>query len=142
MAIADGALFGYKSIAELREQQIPEGEDELPLRFHVSALNRPILRKYTQAHGVTEEPMPLHAFLDIWRSTLVNADYLWGPSMHAVRRNLGKGIDGKCKRRARAKTRCGVGLTDQELNRAVHRGAAFSTHHAIRSARLRAKLCR
>jgi hypothetical protein len=32
MAIADGALFGYETLDDLQMQEIPEGENELPLR--------------------------------------------------------------------------------------------------------------
>ena len=94
MALADGALAGIKSVDELEKKKITGPEDYLILRFEDEALERPILRKCTQADGVTEQPMPSTAFLDIWRSTLVNAGYIWGPSVHAVRRSLGKAIDG------------------------------------------------
>jgi hypothetical protein len=47
MAIADGALFGYKTLDNLKMQEIPAGENEVPLRFKESALDRPILRKCT-----------------------------------------------------------------------------------------------
>ena len=33
MAMVNGALFGYSTFADLREQQIPDGQDELVLRF-------------------------------------------------------------------------------------------------------------
>lgn len=95
MAIADGALFGYNSLDDIRQQVIPSGEDEVILRFKDSALERPILRKCTQAGGVTDDPMPKGAFLAIFKSTLINAGYLWGVSIHAIRRQLGKGADSK-----------------------------------------------
>lgn len=95
MALADGALFGYDDLAAVRHQAMPAGKDELILRFKRSALDRPILRKCTKAGGVTDEPMTKAAFLDILRSTLVNAGYLCGASIHTIRRQLGKGIDSK-----------------------------------------------
>ena len=49
MAIADDALFGYKSLEDVRAQEIPSGQDELVLRFKDSALERPILRKCRKA---------------------------------------------------------------------------------------------
>jgi hypothetical protein len=95
MAIADGALFGYKSLEDVRAQEIPAGQDELILRFKDSALERPILRKCTKTGGVTDDPMPKSSFTTIFRSILTNAGYLCGPSIHAIRRQLGKGVDSK-----------------------------------------------
>jgi uncharacterized protein DUF3435 len=82
MAIADGALFGYETLDDLQMQEIPEGENELPLRFKESALNQPILRKCTKAKGVTDEPMPRSAFTAIFGSTLRNAGYFCATSIH------------------------------------------------------------
>ena len=48
------------------------------------------------AGGVMNEPMPEGAFTNILRSTLNNAGYFCGPSIHAIRRGLGKKIEGKC----------------------------------------------
>src|ERR1700761_2149458 len=92
MAIADGALFGYDTLDDLRQQVIPAGKDEVILRFKRSSLDRPILRKCTKAGGVTDEPMTKAAFLDILRNTLVNAGYFCGASIYAIRRQLGKGV--------------------------------------------------
>ncbi|KAJ4507488.1 hypothetical protein HRR83_004066 [Exophiala dermatitidis] len=93
MAIADNALFGYESLEDVRAQEIPSGEDELVLRFKDSASERPILRKCTKTGGVTDDPMPKSSFTAILKSTLTNAGYLCGPSIHAIRRQLGKEVD-------------------------------------------------
>lgn len=95
MAIADNALFGYESLEDVRAQEIPSGEDELVLRFKDSASERPILRKCTKTGGVTDDPMPKSSFTAILKSTLTNAGYLCGPSIHAIRRQLGKEVDSK-----------------------------------------------
>ena len=95
MAIADDALFGFGDLEDVQKQEIPEGEDELILRFNDSALERPILRQCTKAGGVMDDPMPQSAFTNILKSTLTNAGYLCGPSIHAIRRQLGKGVDSK-----------------------------------------------
>ena len=95
MAIADEALFGYKTLDDVRRQEIPAGQTELILRFNDSALNKPIARKCTKHGSVTDDPMPLSAFLAIFKSTLVNAGYLWNLSIHAIRRSIGKGADSK-----------------------------------------------
>lgn len=73
MTLADGAIFGYEMLADLQEQQIPAGDNVVKLRFKDEMLDKPILRKCTKADGVTDEPMPKSAFLDILRSTLRNA---------------------------------------------------------------------
>jgi hypothetical protein len=39
--------------------------------------------------------MPKAAFLDIHQSTMKNAGYLDGDSIHSIRRGLGKPVDGK-----------------------------------------------
>lgn len=93
MAIADGALFGYETLDDLQKQEIPVGENELPLRFKESALNQPILRKCTKAKGVTDEPMPRFAFVDIFRTILILAGYFCATSIHTIRRQLGKKVD-------------------------------------------------
>lgn len=93
MAMADKALFGYETFADLQEQEIPPGENELVLRFKEAMLDKPILRKCTKASGVTDEPMPRSAFSDILRNTFRNAGYLCTTSVHAIRRQLGKKVD-------------------------------------------------
>ena len=95
MAIADGAIFGYESLEDIRQQEIPAGEDELILRFKDSVLEQPVLRQCTKTGGVSNEPMPKSSFTAILKSTLTNAGYLAGPSIHAIRRQLGKGVDSK-----------------------------------------------
>jgi Protein of unknown function (DUF3435) len=93
MAIADGALFGFDSLNDVRRQQIPPGENELILRFKESALDQPILRKCTKVDGITDEPMPKAAFINIFKSTLKNTGYFCRASIHAIRRQLGKKVD-------------------------------------------------
>ena len=56
MAMVDRALFGYETFADLREQEIPAGQNELVLRFRASVLDKPNLRKCTKAEGVTTSP--------------------------------------------------------------------------------------
>jgi len=93
MAILDKALYGFDILADPRTQEIPADNNELILHFHESALDKPILRKRTMAHGVTDEPMPKSAFTDIFRTTLRNAGYMCSTSIHAIRRQLGKKVD-------------------------------------------------
>src|SRR5271163_1777679 len=70
MALLDGALYDIDSEDDLVELEIPPGQEALPLRFKDEALSRYILRKYTQAGDVLEEPMPQNAFLTIHQSKM------------------------------------------------------------------------
>ena len=94
MAITDRALFGFDTLADLQTQRIPDGENQVVLRWRDSALEKPILRKCTKAGGVTDEFMPQRAFEAIFRNTLRNAGYAsCGASVHSIRRQLGKKVD-------------------------------------------------
>jgi len=93
MAFADKALFGYTTLADLRQQRIPAGQDELILRWEEEALDKPILRKCTSAGDVTNEPMPRSVFSQIFQSRLRNAGYFCAASVHSIRRGIGKKVD-------------------------------------------------
>lgn len=95
LALADGALEGYRTFDDLREQVIPADRDEVPLRFKQEVLNLPIARKCTKSGGVTNDPMSKSQFEAIFRSSLINAGYNWSPQIHAIRRQVGKGLDRK-----------------------------------------------
>lgn len=94
MAIADDALFGIESLVGLQKLKIPFGEEGLSLSFKESALDRPILRKCTKEKGTLEEMMPTSAFFRIFRVMMKKIGYFGGTSIHAVRRYLGKKVDG------------------------------------------------
>ena len=79
-----------------RPQKIPVGKDEDILRFKDSALDRPILRKYTMTGGVSMDPLPKSAFTSIFKSTLTNAGYFYSLSIHAIRRQSGKAVNSEC----------------------------------------------
>ena len=95
MAIADNALFGIESVNNLAKKEIPPGDEVLELRFKESTLNRLILRICTKEKGTLEQRWSKSAFLRIFRAMLCQAGYLCGASIHAIRRNLGKKVDGK-----------------------------------------------
>ena len=95
LAIADGALYGFESIDDLKEQQIPPGDKYVRLPYKEEACEWPILRKCDRDGGVTKEPMAKAKFLDIYRETLRNAGYNCSTSIHSIRRALGKKVDGE-----------------------------------------------
>jgi hypothetical protein len=84
-----------ESLEDLLEMEIPAGQDEVDLMFKDSVLDLPILRKCTTGKGTIEEPMPKHAFTQILRAMLRKAGYFAGVTIHAIRRFLGKKVDGK-----------------------------------------------
>lgn len=95
MAFADNALYGIKSFADLWEMEIPAGEDALPLLWNEEALLRPILRNATKADGVTDEALPKVIFERILKSVLHLSGFCGTATIHAIRRSLGKKVDGK-----------------------------------------------
>lgn len=95
LALADKAIHGITSAKDLWELQIPEGDDELPLRWTDDAEHRPILRDATMQHGVSEKPLSKTVFSRIMRSVLRLSGFFGDPTVHAIRRYLGKKIDGK-----------------------------------------------
>ena len=72
LAIADNALFHYKSL------------DARTSSFW-----------FTRRPPLTDESMSKAAFLAIYEKTLKNAGYLCGTSIHAIRWQLGKKVDGE-----------------------------------------------
>jgi len=70
------------------------GETKLILKYNGDAINRPILQKCTKAYGVKDEPMPI-SFLAVHESTMKNTGCLYGTSIHIIRRELGRRVDGK-----------------------------------------------
>lgn len=55
MAVADSALFSIESLNDLRQLEIPPGQEELVLHFKETALDQPILRTCTKQKFTTEK---------------------------------------------------------------------------------------
>ncbi|KAK6810460.1 hypothetical protein RU639_013781 [Aspergillus parasiticus] len=94
LALADNALFGFSKPEEIFEQRIPEGEDELVLRWNDEAKDRCIVRRVT-AEKVSEEPLTKERYQEGLRNILVNAGYFVTATVHAMRRELGKAVQDK-----------------------------------------------
>ncbi|KAI9770979.1 MAG: hypothetical protein M1840_002683 [Geoglossum simile] len=94
LAFADNALFGYSSLSDLGDQEIPEGDDELPLRWNEEALERPILRAVT-AGGVISDSMPLTRvrFCEVLRAALQNVGFFGRITIHTIRHGLANKVD-------------------------------------------------
>ena len=97
LALADKAFWDISSPEDLWELEIPPGEDELLLRWTDSAKGLPILRNATIHHGVSEEPLPKTKFDSIIKSVLNLSGYFGNATVHAIRRYLGKKVDGELK---------------------------------------------
>ena len=94
LAFLDHALFGYDTPEELFEQRIPEGDNELPLRWRDEALERCIVRNIS-GNTVTEDPLTKESFSPLFRQVANNAGYFVTPTIHAMRRSLGKQINSR-----------------------------------------------
>lgn len=94
LAFLDHALFGYNTPEELFEQRIPDGEDELPLRWRDEALERCIVRNIS-GNMVTEDPLTKESFSPLFCQIANNAGYFETPTIHAMRRSLGKQINSR-----------------------------------------------
>lgn len=94
MALADGALKGFSTPADVFEQRIPSGQDEFPLKWTEEAQERCIVRSVT-AHRVSEDPLTKEQYGQDFRKIFNSAGYWKNATIHAVRRALGAVIDGK-----------------------------------------------
>ncbi|KAF7134197.1 hypothetical protein CNMCM5793_005925 [Aspergillus hiratsukae] len=94
LTLADNALFGFSSPEEVFEQRIPEGEDELVLRWNEEAKDRCIIRGVT-AGGVSQDPLMKEKYQGDFRKILANACYFVTATIHAMRRALGKAVRNK-----------------------------------------------
>ncbi|KAI9045863.1 uncharacterized protein KD926_007166 [Aspergillus affinis] len=94
LALADNALFGFSTPEEFFEQRIPEGENELVLRWNDEAKDRCIVRGVT-AEGVSEEPLTKGTYQFDFKRVLANAGYFVTATVHAMRRAIGAAVDGK-----------------------------------------------
>ena len=95
LALADGALYGIESSEDLWDMSIPDGDDALPLRWKDEFLQLPIVRNATKAHGLTSAPLSKATFERILKSVLNLSGYFGTATIHAIRRALGKKLDGK-----------------------------------------------
>ena len=93
LALVDGALFHFKSAKDVFEQRIPEGENEMVLRWEDEALERCVVRSVT-GEGVSEDPLTQWKYQADLSKILRWAGYSITATVHAMRRFLGKKIAG------------------------------------------------
>ena len=94
MAVADKALYGVETLYDLRKMKIPVGEQNMILPWKESHENLPVLRQATMEQGVTEKPWAKSAFEKIFRTVAKRSGYVEVPTVRAIRRAVGKMIDG------------------------------------------------
>ena len=95
LAIADHAIWGVNTLDDLWQLRIPDGEDELLLRWNDSVMDLPILRNATMRDGVTNEPLLKRTFDRIVKDVLNHSGFFGHATVHAIRRFVGKKINGK-----------------------------------------------
>ncbi|KAL2009605.1 hypothetical protein VTN00DRAFT_5412 [Thermoascus crustaceus] len=97
LAFADNVLFGFNSPEDLDKQEIPEGENELPLRWKDDAKKRCILRNVTDVtvDGVTEDALTENRFNYFLHAILRNAGYYKGASVHTIHHALRKKVNSR-----------------------------------------------
>lgn len=95
LALTDEAIHGIACAEDLWELRIPPGDDVLPLRWADGIDDLPIFRNATPDNGVTEEPLSKYMFDSIVKSVLKLSGFFGDVTIHAIRRYLGKRIDGK-----------------------------------------------
>jgi len=91
----DKAIWGITFFEDLWQLQIPDGDDELPLRWKDSVMALPILRNATMQQDITDKPLPTRTFNRILKSVLNLSGYFGNATVHAIRRYLGKRVNGK-----------------------------------------------
>ena len=94
MAITDKALYGIDSYDAFQQLSIPPGEDHLILPWNPESLHLPVLRNATMTYGVTKDPLRKSTFENIFRWVMQLSGYSGSATVHAIRRGLGKKIDG------------------------------------------------
>lgn len=94
LALADNAIRDVKTLEDLRQIRLRPGEDFRRLKFNKDVEDLPILRKFDNG-CVTQEAMPKTAFIRLLDQTAIKAGYMWRITIHAIRRALGKKVDGR-----------------------------------------------
>ncbi|KAL6714267.1 hypothetical protein ACLMJK_007690 [Lecanora helva] len=92
LAIADKAIFGINSVEDLWDLEIPQGADELPLRWNKDVENLPVLRKATMKGGVSKQPLPKSTFEQILKTVLKRSGYFGVVTIYVIRRGVGKAL--------------------------------------------------
>ncbi|KZL75529.1 hypothetical protein CT0861_13119 [Colletotrichum tofieldiae] len=94
LAFADDAMFGFDSLQSLYELEIPEGDNEIILRWNEDVLDLPIVRSIARDGTVTGKQLTESSFRQSFNKALKLAGYVGvSPSIHQIRRYLGKQVD-------------------------------------------------
>ena len=135
LACADNAIWGINSFNDFWQLKIPDGDDELPLWWKDSVMALSILRNATMQQGVTDEPLLKRTFNCIIKSVLNLSGYFGNATVRAIRRCLGKKVNGKWYRKTSR-----TWSSNKRLSRKVHWSRTISTYQSDRSSCLWPKL--
>ena len=94
LALADNALYRFSSFKEVFKQRIPEGQDELVLRWNEEAEDRCIARGIT-IEGVSKDLLTKKAYHANLRRILNSAGYIHLAIIHAMCCHLGAAVQGQ-----------------------------------------------
>ena len=94
LALNHGALFGIDSVEDLAQCDLTNGP--IPLRWKDEYLEKPVLRHVT-AEGPQETPLTKTVFCECLRVIFTAAGYIKRPTVHNIRKYLGKQIEGQRK---------------------------------------------
>ncbi|KAJ5139213.1 uncharacterized protein N7515_004061 [Penicillium bovifimosum] len=93
IAIDQGAIYGINTIEDLAQQQFPEGKNEIPLRWKDDAKEKLVFRNVT-AQGAQDLVLTTERFYYFLRQLFRKAGYWEDPTIHDIRRTLGKRLMG------------------------------------------------
>ncbi|KAF6819896.1 hypothetical protein CPLU01_12908 [Colletotrichum plurivorum] len=94
LAFADKAMFGFDDLDSLYELQIPEADNEIILRWNEHALDLPIVRGILRDGTITDKQPTENSLRQSFDKALKLAGYVGvSPSVHQIRRHLGKQVD-------------------------------------------------
>jgi hypothetical protein len=94
LAIADGAIYGFETMEDLRSQKIPNHMDGLFLRIKPQIQHRHVLHCCTKSGGITDEPMSRSRIMSIFERSWENAGHLLNTAtIHSIRREVGNRVD-------------------------------------------------
>lgn len=77
------------------ELSIPPNHECLVIPWRPEAQGLPILRNATMAKGVTKDPLSQSTFETIFKDIVKLSGYFGDATIHAIRRDLGKKLDGE-----------------------------------------------
>lgn len=93
LALQHGALYGINTVDDLAQCNLSNG-GPMELHWKDEYLEKPVLRNVT-AGGPQDVPLDTVTFCECLRAMFTAAGYEKTPTVHEIRKNLGKVIEGE-----------------------------------------------